>query len=100
MAESQSKAHKSRRKERKEARKRNKKLVKEQRKAKRKNGPRLKPCDLCDTDKDLLIRCMIDDTNKWYMVCGKCWNNVSGGVVDGDSNHPHYKYGGLWKAIR
>ena len=43
---------------------------------------------MCKKDKDLLIRCMIDDTNKWYMVCGKCWKNVSGGVVDGDSNHP------------
>jgi hypothetical protein len=22
---------------------------------------------------------------------------VSGGVADGDSQHPHYRYGGLWK---
>ena len=87
-------------KQRKQERKRNKKAVKEQKRIKRTNGPRLKPCDLCKKDKDLLIRCMIDDSNKWYMVCGKCWKKVSGGVVDGDSNHPHYRYGGLWKAIR
>ena len=34
------------------------------------------------------------------MVCGKCWNSVSGGVVDGDTAHPYYKYGGLWKNRR
>ena len=28
------------------------------------------------------------------MVCGKCWHVVSGGVVDGDAQHPHYRYGG------
>lgn len=27
------------------------------------------------------------------MVCGKCWRGVSGGVVDGDANHPHYRRG-------
>lgn len=31
---------------------------------------------------------------------GKCWNDVSGGVVDGDSSHPFYRYGGLWKNRR
>lgn len=25
------------------------------------------------------------------MVCGKCWNTVSGGVVDGDDDHPYYR---------
>ena len=100
MAEEPSKKGTQGRKEKKEARKRNKQLVKEQKKARRAKGPRLKPCDLCHVNKDLLIRCIIDDTNKWHMVCGKCWKDVSGGVVDGDSNHPHYRYGGLWKAIR
>jgi hypothetical protein len=23
------------------------------------------------------------------MVCGKCWKDVSGGVVDGDATHPY-----------
>ena len=57
-----------------------------------------KPCDLCKRDRDLLVRCQIDDTEKWFMVCGRCWRDVSGGVVDGDAAHPHYRYGGLWKA--
>ena len=30
----------------------------------------------------------------------RCWNNVSGGVPDGDAKHPDYRYGGLWKAKR
>ena len=25
------------------------------------------------------------------MVCGKCWRSVSGGVVDGDEQHPDYR---------
>lgn len=33
------------------------------------------------------------------MVCGKCWKTVSGGVVDGDNDHPYYRYGGLWKNL-
>ena len=32
------------------------------------------------------------------MVCpGKCWKEVSGGVVDGNADHPYYRYGGAWK---
>ncbi len=27
------------------------------------------------------------------MVCGKCWKKVSGGVVDGDHDHPDYRCG-------
>jgi hypothetical protein len=34
------------------------------------------------------------------MVCGKCWHDVSGGVPDGDRDHPFYSYGGLWKNRR
>jgi hypothetical protein len=56
-----------------------------------------KKCDLCGRSVDLLIRCQIDQTEQWKMVCGKCWKTVSGGVVDGDADHPHYRYGGLWK---
>ena len=57
-----------------------------------------KPCDLCDTEVDLLIRCTIDEGQLYKMVCGKCWPAVSGGVPDGvSSTHPHYNYGGLWK---
>ena len=25
-------------------------------------------------------------------VCGSCWKKVSGGVPDGDKDHPHYRY--------
>jgi hypothetical protein len=38
-----------------------------------------------------------DGTQQWRMVCGRCWRTVSGGVADGDAQHPHYRYGGLWK---
>lgn len=58
-----------------------------------------KPCTLCKQQKDLLIRCQIDKTETWHMVCGKCWKTVSGGVVDGDAQHPEYRYGGLWKNL-
>jgi hypothetical protein len=57
-----------------------------------------KPCDLCGKQVDLLIRCTVDETQQFKMVCGKCWPGVSGGVPDGVSaTHPHYRYGGLWK---
>lgn len=56
-----------------------------------------KPCDMCGKSVNLLIRCTYDATGEWKMVCGKCWNVASGGVVDGDANHPYYRYGGLWK---
>ena len=57
-----------------------------------------KPCDICQTPKDVLIRCQIDETAKWHFVCtGKCWREVSGGKVDGDETHPKYRYGGMWK---
>jgi len=59
-----------------------------------------KQCTLCDKSVDLLIRCTYDESGEWGMVCGKCWNGVSGGVVDGDDAHPHYRYGGLWKNRR
>ncbi|KAH9845866.1 Mediator of RNA polymerase II transcription subunit 14 [Teratosphaeria destructans] len=59
-----------------------------------------KPCTLCQTPRDVLVRCQIDETSKWHMVCpGSCWKQVSGGVVDGDKAEEHrsYKYGGMWK---
>ncbi|KAJ1453283.1 hypothetical protein M885DRAFT_524680 [Pelagophyceae sp. CCMP2097] len=56
-----------------------------------------KPCGQCDKLSDLLIRCTIDESQAWHMVCGKCWKDVSGGVTDGDAAHPFYRYGGLWK---
>mmetsp|Transcript_35362 Transcript_35362/g.64851 ORF Transcript_35362/g.64851 Transcript_35362/m.64851 type:complete len:300 (+) Transcript_35362:91-990(+) len=59
-----------------------------------------KQCTLCDKSVNLLIRCAYDESGEWGMVCGKCWNDVSGGVVDGDDAHPHYRYGGLWKNRR
>ena len=77
-----------------------------------------KACSICKQQKDLLIRCeqtpewtcgciagaphtdhslvlpvrcQIDKTETWHMVCGKCWRTVSGGVVDGDDAHPDYR---------
>lgn len=44
-----------------------------------------KPCTLCHTPRDVLVRCQIDSTRKWHFVCpGACWRSVSGGVVDGN----------------
>ena len=42
-----------------------------------------KSCDMCQKRVDLLIRCTYDASQKWKMVCGKCWKKASGGVVDG-----------------
>ena len=58
-----------------------------------------KKCDLCCASVDLLVRCRVDATRDWKMVCGGCWRDVSGGVPDGDRNHPLYTYGGLWKNL-
>ncbi len=83
----------------KELRKQRKKEVKAHKRARRAGEIlNLKPCDLCKRHRDLLVRCQIDETLAWFMVCGRCWREVSGGVVDGDATHPHYRYGGLWKA--
>ena len=83
------------------ARKARKKLAKAARRAKREGradpSHGQKKCDVCGKSVDLLVRCTIDESAAWKMVCGKCWNSVSGDVVDGDANHPYYHYGGLWK---
>jgi len=84
----------------KNSKKEAKKLAKSLKRMKREgNDPSIgqKPCDICTKKVDLLIRCQVDASQVWKMVCGKCWKDVSGGVTDGDANHPHYKYGGLWK---
>eukprot|EP00751_Fragilariopsis_kerguelensis_P045758 CAMPEP_0170994960 /NCGR_PEP_ID=MMETSP0736-20130129/11285_1 /TAXON_ID=186038 /ORGANISM="Fragilariopsis kerguelensis, Strain L26-C5" /LENGTH=236 /DNA_ID=CAMNT_0011420979 /DNA_START=491 /DNA_END=1201 /DNA_ORIENTATION=+ len=86
------------RKQRKEA----VKLKKQQRRLKRegKTSPEVgrKACDVCTTEVDMLIRCTIDATQSYKMVCGKCWTSVSGGITDGNSiTHPYYTYGGVWK---
>ncbi|KAI9640378.1 hypothetical protein NHQ30_011123 [Ciborinia camelliae] len=61
-------------------------------------SPHSKPCTICHTHRDVLIRCQVDETKKWHFVCtGKCWKDVSGGEVDGDGKHPDYRYGGMWK---
>ena len=76
-----------------------KKRAKAERRAKREGRLNCgrKECDVCCKSVDLLIRCTIDESQQWMMVCGKCWKDVSGGVVDGDADHPCYRYGGLWK---
>jgi hypothetical protein len=57
-----------------------------------------KPCGGCAEASDLLVRCQADSSGEWRMLCGACWAKASGGVVDGDTAHPHYRYGGLWKS--
>ena len=89
------------RKQRKEA----VKAMKQERRLKRMgNAPKdvgRKACDMCGKRVDLLIRCTVDETQQFKMVCGSCWRDVSGGVPDGVSaTHPHYRYGGLWKNRR
>jgi len=76
-----------------------KKEKKAERRAQRENpNAGQKPCDMCGKPVNLLIRCMYEEGQvEWKMVCGSCWNKASGGVVDGDADHPHYRYGGLWK---
>ena len=57
-----------------------------------------KSCQICSTPVDMLIRCTIDETQQYKMICGKCWPSISGGIPDGNSKtHPYYNYGGLWK---
>jgi hypothetical protein len=85
-------------------RKAEKKRKKEERRAQRQGqgdpSAGQKQCDMCTKQVDLLIRCTYDETLDWKMVCGKCWKNASGGIVDGDALHPYYRYGGLWKNRR
>lgn len=61
-----------------------------------------KECSLCSRSVDLLIRCQVDATKQWKLVCGRCWKlpQVAGGVVDGSGENPNYRYGGLWKNLR
>ena len=87
----------------KSARKAAKKALKAQRRARREGQDTggQKGCDLCSKGVDLLIRCQIDSTSEWKMVCGRCWKTpeVAGGVADGDGQNSHYRYGGLWKNL-
>ncbi|KAK4499076.1 hypothetical protein PRZ48_009588 [Zasmidium cellare] len=57
-----------------------------------------KPCTICNTPKDVLVRCQIDETGKWHFVCpGACWRSVSGGEEDArgfEKEYPHYRYDG------
>ena len=75
-------------------------LIQQKRAKKMGDAPELgrKPCDLCTKEVDLLVRCTIDESQQYKMVCGRCWPSVSGGVPDGiSSDYPFYNYGGLWK---
>lgn len=82
-------------------RKARKKQLQRERRARREGRAHLavgrKQCDLCARSVDLLIRCRVDSTRKWKMTCGRCWFKASGGVPDGDADHPYYCYGGLWR---
>lgn len=85
-----------------EARRAHKKAVKAERRAQRMQVPealavKKKQCDSCGRMVDLLVRCTYTSDQHWYMLCGRCWKDASGGMPDGDQDHPHYRYGGLWK---
>ena len=88
---------KEERKARKEAAKAAKKEQRDKRAGVVDEGRGQKECTLCRRPMDVLIRCQVDESKTWHMVCGKCWKEVSGGVEDGDAAHPHYRYGGVWK---
>jgi len=88
--------------EERRARKNALKKAKQAKQAKQAGSPeaiaaKMKPCDTCTKRANILIRCTCDASQKWRMLCGKCWKEASGGVPDGNADHPHYRYGGLWK---
>ena len=87
----------------KAARKAAAKAAKAQRRARREGTDTggQKSCDLCGSSVDLLIRCQVDSGKEWKMTCGRCWKTpaVAGGVVDGNGQNSHYRYGGLWKNL-
>ena len=85
---------------RKAEKKRKKQERREQRQGRGDKSAGQKECDMCHKSVDTLVRCTYDSSLQWKMICGKCWNVASGGVVDGDASHPYYKYGGLWKNRR
>merc|ERR1719461_490149 len=85
-----------------EERRARKKALKKAKQAKRAGSPeaiaaKMKPCDMCKKPVNILIRCTCDASQQWRMLYGRCWKEASGGVPDGDADHPHYRYGGLWK---
>lgn len=85
-----------------QARRMHKKTVKAERRAQRECAPgaadaKRKPCEDCGRLVDLLVRCTRDSSQQWCMLCGRCWKSASGGIPDGDADHPHYRYGGIWK---
>lgn len=52
---------------------------------------RLKLCDRCQAEAEVLYRVKVDESEKWIFVCDRCYPTVS-------QNNPHYVYGGTWKA--
>ena len=89
----------ARKKARKRAKAEAKAAQRERRQGGAADGVGSRPCGKCAREVDLLIRCQVDATKAWWMVCGRCWKTkeIANGVVDGDGSNPHYKYGGLWK---
>jgi len=82
-------------------------MVKRQKEARRRARAGLdsedarKMCYVCNQMHDMLIRCTVDASRTYRMVCEACWSGVSGGQVDGNPyTHPHYTYGGVWKNTR
>lgn len=50
-----------------------------------------KQCTVCSRSVDLLVRCQMDATRQYHMLCGRCWAKASGGRVDGTPETPYYR---------
>lgn len=83
----------------KEDQKNHKKQVKLLNKAKRAGEVDIgsKQCDICQNMRDVLVRCTIDETCQYKMVCTRgCWQKISGNTIDGsEDKEDYYRYGGM-----
>ena len=61
--------------------------------------PKNKACTICGVSRPVLVRCQVDESGRWHMICpGKCWRSVSGGSQDArgvKEEFPFYRYGGM-----
>ena len=51
---------------------------------------RIKNCNICKKDFNVMYRVQYDSSNKWFFICKYCLEKVK-------PNNHHYKYGGTWK---
>ena len=53
---------------------------------------RIKECQKCKAQKEILYRCRYRELKEWVFLCGDCLNKVK--AAFGDT----YQYGGTWKS--